>query len=191
MTEDEKFLEQAFERPVAYRPVIAKALGSVKLGLLISQLYYWKDKGNDEDGWIYKTRDAIYDETALSRSEQETAREKAREMGILSEIRKGIPRKVYYKINIADLAKILREYQETNQKPSRRKTSQQVCESIRDAPTGRQETSRTAGERSAKREGEYQPNYYTENTTKTTARNTAESTRLSSLKNKYARFDRP
>ena len=56
-------------KPIAYLPDLAKALGSVKAGLFLSQLLYWMDKGADEDGWLYKTREELYDETGLSRKE--------------------------------------------------------------------------------------------------------------------------
>jgi len=89
-----------FSRPVAYQTVVAKAFGSVKLALLWSQLYYWSDKGSDPDGWIYKTQAEIYDETALSRKEQETARKFGIELGVMEEKVAGKPPTVHFKINI-------------------------------------------------------------------------------------------
>lgn len=131
MNKEELFLKQAFdERPVAYRPVIAKALGSVKIALFISQLYYWKDKGWKENkGWIYKTRDEIYNETGLSRSEQENARKVAREMGILDEIRKGIPPKIHFRINVSTLSWYIENYYKTGRPTIKSVAGRFVCQS--------------------------------------------------------------
>ena len=69
-------IEELLKRPIAYNPIVAKAFGSVKLGILWSQIYYWTDKTKDPDGWIYKTQNEVFDETGLSRREQETAQDR-------------------------------------------------------------------------------------------------------------------
>jgi len=101
------------DRPVAYHPDFAKAIGSVQAALFLSQLLYWSDKG-DNDGWIYKTQKEFYEETGLSRREQETARRKLKELGILEEKYQGIPRKLYYRVNMDRLVELMLDYYGAN-----------------------------------------------------------------------------
>src|SRR5438045_2263428 len=77
------------DRPIAYHAVLGRALGSASAGILLSQLWYWSPYGADPDGWIWKTREDIYDETALSRYEQESARAALRTAKVIEEKVKG------------------------------------------------------------------------------------------------------
>lgn len=106
MTSQDIIIE-LFKRPVAYHPAIAKAFGSVKLAILWSQLYYWSSKTSDPEGWIYKTRQEIYDETGLSRKEQETARKLGIELGILEEKLAGHPAKMHFRIKVDEACAIM------------------------------------------------------------------------------------
>lgn len=99
--------DKVFGRPLVYRPAIAKAVGSVKAGILVSQLLYWTPKAAKHDGWIYKSQKELYEETGLSRCEQETARDKLKQAGLLDEVRKGIPARLHYKVNMARLCGLL------------------------------------------------------------------------------------
>jgi len=83
---------------VAFRPIYAHAFG-IKAGLFLSQLMYWSSKGNDPDGWIYKTRDEWKAETALSRREQETARRRLRDVAVLDEELRGLPAQLHFRVN--------------------------------------------------------------------------------------------
>lgn len=103
-------IREFFNRPIAYHPTVAKAFGSVKLGILWSQLFYWKDKGKDQEGWIYKTGKDIYDETALSRKEQETARKIGKEIGVLEEKVSGQPPTLHYRLNIEKAEELIGDY---------------------------------------------------------------------------------
>jgi hypothetical protein len=62
------------ERVIAYRPEIAKHLGSVPAAILYQQLLFWSDKGGRDDGFIYKTMDEITSETYLTEHQQRLAR---------------------------------------------------------------------------------------------------------------------
>lgn len=87
-------------RIVAYSVRYAQlAGGSVTAGVFLAQLIYWADKGADPDGWIYKTQPDWTDETGLSRSEQEIARRKLRDAGVLEEWRRGVPARLYYRVD--------------------------------------------------------------------------------------------
>ena len=61
------------DRVVAYYPDIAKKLKNKNAALMLQQLTYWQCRTADPAGWFYKTIKDIYDELALSRTEQDTA----------------------------------------------------------------------------------------------------------------------
>jgi len=105
-------ITELLKRPIAYNAIVAKAFGSVKLGILWSQLYYWHDKGNDPDGWIYKTQSEIFDETGLSRKEQETARRIGRGLGVLEEKLARQPATIHFRIDLLKTEKIIEDYYE-------------------------------------------------------------------------------
>ena len=94
-------------KPIAYNPDLARLLGSAKAGILISQLLYWWEKGKNKN-WIYKTIKEMEKETALSRSEQDTAIRKCKEIGILEVKVKSIPATRHFKINIDKLTELLK-----------------------------------------------------------------------------------
>lgn len=97
-------------RPVAYYPIIAQAIGSVKAGVFICQLLYWQGKGKEGE-WIYKSRIEMTEETGLSRNEQDTAREVLRKLNIIEEKLKGrAPATTHYKINFSQLNKVVNNY---------------------------------------------------------------------------------
>lgn len=89
--------------PIAYYTAFARVLGGVEAGILASQFFYWYGKGHNPEGWIYKTQAEIEAETGLSRRNQETARKKLRELGVLEEQYTGMPAKLYYRLNLDQL----------------------------------------------------------------------------------------
>ncbi len=95
------------DRPVAYHPLLAKISGGVTAGVLLSQLLYWTGKQRDPEGWIYKTQAELEEETGLTRYEQEHARKQLRKANILQEKRKGTPAKLYFKIDLDELSRML------------------------------------------------------------------------------------
>ena len=50
-------------RPIAYYPGLRKLTGSTNVTIFLCQFVYWTGKGDNEDGWIYKTSDEIEAET--------------------------------------------------------------------------------------------------------------------------------
>lgn len=98
------------DRPVAYHPDIARIVGSVKAAIFLCQLLYWTGKGKRADGFIWKTQAEMETETALTRSEQETARKKLKRLGILEEKLHGIPAKLHYRINAARLLELIEAF---------------------------------------------------------------------------------
>ncbi|RKY33338.1 MAG: hypothetical protein DRP68_02735 [Candidatus Omnitrophota bacterium] len=116
------FIKILQDRPIRYYPDIAKALGSVKAGVFISQILYWTGKGKIKEGWIYKTQNEMYEETALSRREQENARKIARKLSILEEKKEGIPQRLYFRINFEKLGEVLLSYYQNNKNAQNRHT---------------------------------------------------------------------
>ena len=86
--------------PIAYYVTFAKIAGSVAAGVMLSQLVYWTGKGNNPDGWIWKTAAEMEEETGLTRREQETARRRLRERGFVEERLAGVPATLHYRVNL-------------------------------------------------------------------------------------------
>jgi hypothetical protein len=86
------------EQRVAYHPQLARLVGGVTAGLFLAQLMYWSGKGDDPDGWIWKTQVEWEQETAMTRREQETARRQLRSFGVLEEKRTGQPARLFFRI---------------------------------------------------------------------------------------------
>lgn len=84
-------------RPVCYYPSLARIVG-VKQCIFLCQLIYWTGKEVSGDGWIYKTRDDIQQETGLSHEEQLTARNSLKKLGILEERQERLAHKTYYRV---------------------------------------------------------------------------------------------
>jgi hypothetical protein len=69
------------ERPIAFYPFLARALGDIESAIFYQQLHFWSDKGDREDGWIYKSKKDIEEETTLSRKQQDRIKNKLVKMG--------------------------------------------------------------------------------------------------------------
>jgi len=87
-------------KPIAYYPNLKRITGSTVATIFLCQFIYWTGKQRDDEGWIYKTQSEIEQETGLTRTEQETARRILSKKGFLEHKYKGIPRQLYYRINI-------------------------------------------------------------------------------------------
>jgi hypothetical protein len=84
---------------IAYHRIFALVGGSAQAGIFLSQAYYWTPKANNPEGWFYKTKEEWEKETGLTRRQQDTVVKHLKEIGILSVELRGIPCKLYYKIN--------------------------------------------------------------------------------------------
>lgn len=95
---------------VAYRVGIAKALGDDPItALVLSQLLHWSktDVVVKRQGWFYKTEEEFYQETAVTKERQRTARAKLQKLGILQIKQIGMPRKNWYRIEYEMLVSVL------------------------------------------------------------------------------------
>lgn len=104
-------------RPVAFYPGLAKALGSIKQAIFVCQLAYWKDKGDDPNGWIYKTAEEIETETALTYKEQTKVRDDLKAINALEERYARTEHKMYFRINWDVLNNLWEEHLTKSQLP--------------------------------------------------------------------------
>ncbi len=95
------------DRPVAFHPMMARILGGIHEALFFQQIAYWSGKGRSAD-WIYKTAEEMREETTLNRYQQDKARAGLRRLGVLSEERRGLPAKMYYRVEWPVVFRLLR-----------------------------------------------------------------------------------
>lgn len=99
-------------------------MGGVYEALLLQQLAYWSDKGEDPD-WIYKTREELRDETTMNRYQQEQARATLRKLGVIEEERRGLPARMYYRVIWTQVFELL-EATRLDQPVGRRSTNKKA-----------------------------------------------------------------
>jgi hypothetical protein len=97
------------DRPIAFHRSFIELGVGVTGALLLSQALYWSKRTKHADKWFYKTQKEWTDETGMSRREIETARKKLRQLNILEEKKQGVPCKVFYRINEANLVGALEQ----------------------------------------------------------------------------------
>lgn len=122
------------DRPIAFhRSFIDLGVG-VTGALFLSQSLYWSRRTKDRDGWFYKTGVEWQEETGLTRREQDGARNRLKKVGVLEEIKRGVPCRVHYRVNIEKLDLIMsdmaaqKEHQfAQNRQTGLHKTANTVC----------------------------------------------------------------
>ncbi len=100
-------VKSLLDSPIAFHRPLVRVTGSVTAALFLSQLMYWSPRGKDPAGWIYKRVEERTEETGLSRDEQQTVRKRLVQLGVLEEQRRGIPYRLYYRLNLQQLADLL------------------------------------------------------------------------------------
>lgn len=161
ITQDYSNLLALLDRPIAFHRVFVTITGNVLAGLMLSQAVYWHPRGSAEDNWFYKTRDEWEAETGMSRYEQEGARKKLRQVKtaddvpIWEEELRGVPARMYYRVNITALFECIIE------------AAPQLGEI---PPTSRRESSHLVGDNSADKYAENPPSLYTETTSDISAK---------------------
>lgn len=118
------------DRPVAYHPALARLVGGVKAAVFLCQLLYWHGKGNDPDGWIWKTQAEMEKETALTRCEQEGARKKLVKLDLMEEKLQGIPARLHYRIKTDKLAALVQTGLENSCKQDCGKPANKIAENL-------------------------------------------------------------
>ena len=96
---------------MVYYPRVAEVCGNIKSAILLSQALSWTSgylrQNPGREGWFWKTREEWFLETGLSRWEQESARERLRKLGLLEEKRMGAPPKLFFRVNLDALGRLL------------------------------------------------------------------------------------
>jgi len=95
---------EIFDRPIAFHRCFVPLTGSITAALMLSQAIYWSNRTKNNDGWFYKTQEEWLDETGMSRSEQEKARDKLRCTGFWFEERRGVPAKLFFRVDEKELS---------------------------------------------------------------------------------------
>ena len=95
------------DRPIAFQRAFVRLGVGITGALMLSQAVYWSKRTNDPDGWFYKGQAEWEEETGLSRCEQETARKALMRIGVLDEVRQGMPARLFYRINLEKLESLL------------------------------------------------------------------------------------
>lgn len=101
-------LQALLERPVAYHRSFVALGAGITGALMLSQAVYWSSRTNDKDGWFYKSQAEWEEETGMTRSEQEKSRRALKAGGFLDEVRKGLPAKLFYRVNLEAVAAALK-----------------------------------------------------------------------------------
>jgi len=78
-------------------------------GIYLRQLVFWTGKRSIDPDWIYKTEEEMEAETGLRRRGQRKARKVLGSCGVLQERYRGLPRKLWYRVDLVKLAELLEE----------------------------------------------------------------------------------
>ncbi|MGR3180986.1 hypothetical protein [Enterobacter cancerogenus] len=113
---------QLVDRPIAFQRSFVRLGVGITGALLLSQIVYWQNRM--EGQWFYKTQTDLEEETGLTRYEQEGARKKLVSCGVLEEAKRGIPAKLYFRVNQERLEELLVG---ENQHAGMGKTNNQGC----------------------------------------------------------------
>lgn len=92
--------QELLDRPIAFQRAFVTLGVGITGALMLSQAIYWSNRTDDQDGWFYKTMEEWEAETGMTRSEQESARKKLVKVGALQEMKKGVPCRLFYRVNI-------------------------------------------------------------------------------------------
>lgn len=96
------------DRPIAYHRCFVSLTGSVTAAVMLSQAVYWsKRTGAGNHGWFWKTSSDWEEETGLTRREQDTARGILRGLGFWEEEKRGIPARLWFRLDLEQLEQLL------------------------------------------------------------------------------------
>lgn len=124
-------IKKLLKRPVAYHRSFCEMTGKACAGVMLSQAWYWSTRTDDDDGWFYKTGKEWREETGLSRTEQETARKRLINLGLMEEKERGMPCKMHFRVNIENVVGQLVENPHTVSRQKIRKLVGQKSANLR------------------------------------------------------------
>lgn len=100
---------ELFDRPIAFQRAFVDLGIGITGALMLSQCVYWAKRTSNTEGWFYKSQAEWERETGMTRREQETARKRLVKAGFLEECRKGVPARLFYRIDTGALEAALEE----------------------------------------------------------------------------------
>lgn len=92
--------QELLDRPIAFQRAFVTLGVGITGALMLSQAIYWSNRTDDKDGWFYKTMEELEADMGMTRSDQESARKKLVTVGALPEMKKGVPCRLFYRVNI-------------------------------------------------------------------------------------------
>lgn len=92
-------LDQLLDPPIAFHRAFKTITGSTVAALMLGQSWYWTKRHPDTDGWYFQSQTEWLEQTGLTRTEQETARKILKRLGLQEEVRKGVPARLYFRVN--------------------------------------------------------------------------------------------
>jgi hypothetical protein len=99
------------EGVVAVRPALVRALrGNGNAAMLSSQLLYWSPRLGDDKGWFYQSQRRLEQQTGLGPDAQRKAVRLLVRLGVLETDRRGVPAKLYYRVNLQELVALLHQH---------------------------------------------------------------------------------
>lgn len=158
------------DRPIAFQRVFVALGVGVTGALMLSQAVYWSRRSDSDTGWFFKTMAEWEEETGLTRREQESARSRLCELGVFQEERRGIPAKLFFRVDFDKLEECIEGSE----------AAKQVCtkapnKGAQNEQTGSAESAKPAGAKRTSQSGKKRQSKLRKTTTETTSETTAES----------------
>jgi hypothetical protein len=124
-------------RVVGYSPDLARIVGGATIGLFLNQLLFLSDKGNNPDGWVYKSEAEMGKETGLTKREQQTARRKLLALGVIAIMRGGWKNTYHFKVIWEKLSQVIAGIQRGQYVPTQpdEQTQTVATEPVQTVPT--------------------------------------------------------
>ena len=101
------------QRYVQYYPALSNLTGSIKAALMLGHALYWTRTWladhPERDGWFWKKALEWKEATGLSADEQKSARSILTGMRLLEEKKKGMPSKLFFRVDLQELGQQLSE----------------------------------------------------------------------------------
>lgn len=108
-------LLEVFDEPICIHQCLIRLTGSITAALMLTQAnFITLDLPAEAGGWFYRSIDDWEAELGLSRAEQETARKKLKDLGVLLEQRDGMPARLRFKVDGRRLLQLLKLQAKTN-----------------------------------------------------------------------------
>lgn len=97
------------DRVIAFHPILAEVFEGIPETIYFQQLYYWSNKGERKDGYIYKTKQEIQEETHLTIKQQDRIRNKLETQNFIKtkKIKVNGSPTIHYKINVENVQKAI------------------------------------------------------------------------------------